>query len=320
MVRRPTLAIVFVLLALPLALALAPPSASAWTLDLAAEATVTAGNVTVADLARGEVPPAAGTVVVVGGTRPGHAFAIDRRTILRRLVMAGQADAVSLTGAASCHVSVTGAPVPPDALERRIQDLLAPYLPPSPEGAPPTWLEVDLTSGSFATDGGWTVAWPDAAPLAAGRNLLTVALRTAHGTRQLSVTATVHTYGLTPRVVSALTRGQTLRPDLFGWTWTDLATLPGGAITDSTALRGMILGRDVAPGRLLTDHDLEPRPLVRRGEQVDLVVRRGRVAAVVRAECRQDGRQGQLVSVLNPLTRRLVLASVSAPGVVTLGR
>lgn len=318
MTRRTTFVSVLALLALlPVLL---PALASAWTLDLAAEATVAAGNVTVADLARGDVPAQAGTVVVVGGTRPGHAFDIDRRTILRRLVMAGQADAVSMAGAASCRISVTGAPVPPDALAGRIQELLAPYLPPSPAGAPPSWLEVDVASASFATDGRWTVAWPDAAPLAAGRNLLTVVLRTAHGSRQLSVTATAHTYGLTPRIVSALTRGQTLRPELFGWTWTDLATLPGGAITDSTALRGMILGRDVDAGRLLTDRDLEPRPLVRRGEQVDLVVRRGRVAAVVRAECRQDGRQGQLVSVLNPLTRRLVLASVSSPGVVTLGR
>jgi flagella basal body P-ring formation protein FlgA len=44
------------------------------------------------------------------------------------------------------------------------------------------------------------------------------------------------------------------------------------------------------------------------------------VAAVVRAECRQDGLLGETVSVRNKLNGRLVVARVAGPGTVTIGR
>jgi flagella basal body P-ring formation protein FlgA len=104
------------------------------------------------------------------------------------------------------------------------------------------------------------------------------------------------------------------------WTWSDLALTRGNPVTDPRALAGMRAACDVAPGEMLDTRDLEPVPVVQRGERVDLVVRRGGIAAVVRAECREDGLLGEIVSVINGLTGRPVVARVAAPGVVTLGR
>jgi len=81
-----------------------------------------------------------------------------------------------------------------------------------------------------------------------------------------------------------------------------------------------VLARDVTPGQTINQRDLAPRPLVVRGELIDLVVRRGNVAATVRVECRQDGLLGQTVSIRNPLNNRLLVARVTGPGRVELGR
>ncbi len=278
------------------------------------------GNIRVADLARGEVPAAAGEVVVVPGVRPGFTCEVGVRTILRRLVMAGQAGQVQLSGADVCRIAVVGQAVSVDELTGRIRELVSPCLPPDQPDAPPGWVEVATPAIEFSTAGGWQVAWPDAAPLIAGRNLITVTVAGRHGSRRLSVPLTVHTYARTPQAVTTLTRGQDVDAGALGWVWTDLARSGASAVTEADHLAGMMLARDLAPGEPVTERDLVPRPLVHRGELVDLVVHRGRVAAVVRAECRQDGHQGQLVSVLNPLTKRPVLASVTGPGVVTLGR
>jgi len=205
-------------------------------------------------------------------------------------------------------------------LTSRIRGLVLPHLPPTVEGAPETWVDVTASNVDFASDGAWSVDWPEAAPLTWGRQLITVQIQSTHARRRVSVTLTVHAYAQTPQVVAPISRGQEVSAHQVGWVWTDLAQMKHGVVADPRDLVGMMLSRDVMPGQTLTRGDLAPRPMVRRGELVDLVVKRGEVAAVIRAECRQDGRMGQMVSVMNPLTKRPVLACVSAPGVVTLGR
>jgi flagellar basal body P-ring formation protein FlgA len=294
--------------------------AGGWTLELADSVSVGPGNVRVADLARSTVPDDAGDMVVVPGVRPGQSFTVARQTVLRRLVMGGLSRGVVLAGAESCVIEVAGEAVSAGELADRVREVLAGHLPPAPEGAPASWLEVSLPEIDLVTHAGWQLGWPDARPLEPGRNLLTMTLTSDERRRRLSVAAVVHAFARTPQTVAPLTRGQTVPPGAVGWVWTDLAGRRGAAIVDAAHLRGMVLVRDLAPGTAVTADDLEPQPMVQRGEMIDLVVRRGRTRAVVQAECRQDGRLGQMVSVLNPMTRHLVVARVTAPGVVTLGR
>lgn len=305
---------------LAIAVVLWAAAAAAWTLDVADSVSVVAGNVRVADLVRGEVPAEVGQVVIIPGVRPGFSGTVGARTILRRLVLANLAGGLTLAGAEACHITAAGMAVSGDALTERVRALLLPHLPPDHPDAPPGWIELDAASIEVTTAGPWRVGWPDAGTLSPGRNLITLELETEQGRRRFSVAATVHTYARTPQAVSTLTRGQDVDPAALGWVWTDLAQTDPDVVTDPAAMTGMMLARELGPGAAVTERDLAPRPLVQRGEMVDLLVQRGRVEAVVRAECRQDGHQGQLVSVLNPLTKRPVLASVVGPGVVTLGR
>jgi len=295
-------------------------TASAWSLDLADSVSVRPGNIRVADLCRSPVPESAGAVVVVPGGRPGFNCEVTRQTILRRLVMAGLAEGVSLQGSARCQVSVNGEALAATELEERIRQVVLPNIPPVIEGAPATWLEIKAPRVNFATDGHWQVVWPEPRELQPGRQLATMQLISEHTRQYISVALVAHVFAQTPQVVAPLNRGQMIAAEHLGWVWTDLAQVDADVVTDPRALQNMLLTRDLMPGQPLRHRDLESRPLVRRGQQVDLVVQRGSVSAVLRAVCRQDGRQGQMVSVMNPLTKRPVLACVSALGVVTMGR
>lgn len=68
-------------------------------------------------------------------------------------------------------------------------------------------------------------------------------------------------------------------------------------------LTGFELERSVAAGRLLEWDDLRERPLVRRGETVEVVVSKGALNIAMRAKCLEDGTRGQVVTLRNPDTR-----------------
>jgi len=308
------------LAALVAAGALLPSAAAAWTLDLADTVRVTGTAARVADLARGEVPTAAGAVVVASGGRPGASVVISARSVLRRLTLAGLADGLALRGADRCRIVFVGQEVPRDDLLAAIRTALAAGLPAAAPGAPDSWLAVTVPEIAAQVRGAWRVSWPEPRPLAPGRNLVTVALHDGERVRRLGVVAEAHIYARTARPRAAVAREQAVTADALQWVWTDLALTAADPVTDPEALGDAIAARDLAPGETLTHADIEPRPLVRRGQPVDLVVRRGRVQATVRAECRQDGRLGQLVTVRNEIDDSLVVGRVAGPGVVTLGR
>lgn len=301
-------------------LALAPGVAAGWTLDLADTVRVAGEVARVADLTHAGVPAKAGAVVVASGGRPGAAITISARSVLRRLSLAGQADDLVLGGATRCRILFTGQPVPRDTLLGAIRAALEPGLPAAPEAAPPSWLAIEVPEVAAHVRGDWRVTWPEPRTLRPGRNLVTLALHDGPRTRRLSVVAEAHIYARTAMPTAPVARDQDVAADGVRWVWTDLASAPGEPVTDPQTLGAMVAVRPLEPGHTITRDDLAPRPLVRRGQPVDLVVRRGRVQATVRAECRQDGVLGQTVSVRNQINGSLVVARVTGPGEVTLGR
>ncbi len=294
--------------------------AGAWTLDVPDSVVVSAANVRVADLVAGPVPAGPGAVVIAAGGRPGTAIEVTARAILRRLAMAGHAADVSLKGAERCRILFAGGAVPPDLLRRRLGDLLQPQVPPADPQAPPSWLELELPDVRVLVGDGWRVEWPQPRPLAPGRNLLTVAVHDGPRSQRLSVTAILHAYARVAVPVAPAPRGTVIDPQAVQWQWIDLAASPPGLVSDPGSLQDMRPVRDLPPGEPLARRDLEPQPLVRRGDLVDLVMRRGGVEAIVRVECRQDGVLDQAVSVRNPLNGKLLVARVAGAGLVKMGR
>lgn len=75
-------------------------------------------------------------------------------------------------------------------------------------------------------------------------------------------------------------------------------------------LAGYELERAVAAGRLLEWDDLRERPLVRRGETVEVLVRQGALQIAMRAKCLEDGTRGQTVTLRNVDTRHEFMGTV----------
>ncbi len=295
-------------------------AAGAWTLELAETVEVTGGTARLADVTDATVPDAAADLVVAAGGRPGAAVTVTGRAILRRLVMAGLADGVVLAGSDRCRISFAGQAVDMSELTEQIRTLLMQHVPESDPDAPPSWLALEIPAIDVHAAGSWELEWPDARNLRPGRNLVTVQLRDGNRRRRISVAAELHAYARAAAPISTVQRGQIPVASAMQWIWSDLAQAGHAPVTDARALAGMRAVRDLAPGEVVNQDDLEPEPLVRRGELVDLVVRRGGIAAVVRAKCRQDGLLGETVSVINEFTGRPTVARVTGPGVVTMGR
>ena len=312
-----TVAMVPALIALLLVTA---PPAGAWTLSLADSVTVSAAVVRVADLADGPIPPAAAAVVVMPAGKPGQSSAVERRLILRRLVNAGQASGVNFGGAKICHVRYQGLILDCGVLSERVHDCVAVLLPPVPPAAPPTWWAVELPDVDLAVTGDWEVALADPRRLQPGRNLVPLQVGDGRHNYRFSATVTVHAFGEIAQPAGRIARDTPLRLEQLVWEWRDLATVASGLAVGRDEVVGYTATRDLAAGQPLRKADLKPPPLIVAGEPIELRIGRGCVAAAVRAVARQPGQLGQVISVRNELTGRLVTARVAGPGLVEWSR
>jgi flagella basal body P-ring formation protein FlgA len=86
-----------------------------------------------------------------------------------------------------------------------------------------------------------------------------------------------------------------------------------GAVTDASDLEAV---RPIRAGEIVTQHHLRPRIVVKRGENVTLILEgRGfRVTTVGLAV--EDARRGDAVRVLNPTSKREVIGRAEATGLV----
>nr|MDP9126469.1 flagellar basal body P-ring formation chaperone FlgA [Pseudomonadota bacterium] len=71
-----------------------------------------------------------------------------------------------------------------------------------------------------------------------------------------------------------------------------------------------IFARQVQPDRLITWHDIARRPLVHRGQVVDVTAAEGRLSLTMKALAMENGARGDLVTVRNLESRKDISAIV----------
>lgn len=295
--------------------ALAAPAA-AWNLVLPDSATAEGPEITLGEIASGPVPQQAAGIVLQTLRRPGTVETISRRAILRELVARGCAAGVSFGGAEICRVVATGTQLPASALREAIETALQERIPPALPGAPPSWIEVFIPDRPVHVAGEPAVRLLDSRALEPGRNQVQIEVRGGNRSDSLPVGVVLHSFAETATAHVAIDRERELHPDLFDWRWQDLSGIQGDPVLGRDALAGNSIGRELAAGDVLRTCDLKATPVVRVGDAVELLIRRGPVAATVRAFARQAGCIGQTIPVRNELTGRLVNARVTGPGLV----
>lgn len=307
-------------LAVPLMMILAGPAAAGvWVCALQDSVVVTQPAVRLADLAAGDLPPAAGQLVVGGIPRPGGQAVFGRKTILRRLVTSGLASGVRFQGAAETLVIREGRVLSRQSLHERARQLLTPLLPTASPGAPNTTFELILPERlpAFGSAGEGDILLQPATTLAAGRSHRDLVLTGNGRFRKIPITVVVHHYREIPRARLKIGRGDRLSAELFDWEWVDV-----GAARQKTDLHGRqaladaCCSRTIQAGQYLRASDLKPVPVVQAGDRVELTLQRGVVTVSVPATARQEGPVGKVIPVRNELTKRLVNARITGPGSV----
>ncbi|WMJ71528.1 flagellar basal body P-ring formation chaperone FlgA [Stenotrophomonas sp. 24(2023)] len=100
----------------------------------------------------------------------------------------------------------------------------------------------------------------------------------------------------------------------------DAARIAGAVLADPAVAIGRVARRPLQAGSLLSSSDLVAQRLIRRGDSVALVSRRGSVEVRVAGRALGDAGQNERVSVENLSTRKVVQGTVGADGDVIVAR
>ncbi len=295
-----------------------PLQAAPWIFTMADSVCVSQSSIRLADLSKDPVPAAVANLCVGYSNTPGCSVTVSRKSVLRQLVSAGQAGGISFRGARQCQVWRTGKPINLHALRPAIRSALQPLVPAAKEGAPNSWFELQLPEKIQAVQNeNYEVQLAGFPQLEPGRNHLSVVLKGNSEELDFPITVVLHQFNETAKAKVRIRRGDALVPEIFDWSWIDLAA--GKQKTDfygREALLGVSSARTIQAGQFLRQNDLKPTPVVFSGDPVQLQLQRGAVVVTVTATARQEGSIGQIIPVRNEITKRLVNAKIVAPGLV----
>lgn len=111
-------------------------------------------------------------------------------------------------------------------------------------------------------------------------------------------------------------RGVALLPELFTIERREVAVPGSGGAAVLASVAGMRLRRPVPAGETVLAADLEPLPVVRRGDRVTATVDVGGITVIMSAVALEDGAAGAAVMVKNDRSGRRLQAVVAGPGAV----
>lgn len=118
------------------------------------------------------------------------------------------------------------------------------------------------------------------------------------------------------RVVS---RGETIRESDLVIERLPRSEVAADALQKIAQVANQAARRQLRAGQTLRTPDLMKPQIVSRDETVTIIYRTAGITLTARGKALSNGTEGELVSVLNPQSKRTVQATVTAPGVVTVG-
>lgn len=116
-----------------------------------------------------------------------------------------------------------------------------------------------------------------------------------------------------------ISRGERISADDLDWI--DLAPhkMPKAGLTDPDLIIGSEARRRLSPGRVLTNRDVGPPRLVRRGQPVRVVYADGELKLSALGTARDDGAFGEPIRVVNPGSKLQMHGIATGPAEVTVG-
>lgn len=158
--------------------------------------------------------------------------------------------------------------------------------------------------------------------LAAGAKLqgkLTVGLRcTGPKPWTVYIPSQIRIFAEVIAAAQPLLRGTEITADHIILVRQELSQLRSGYYTKSDAVIGKVLKQNLAAGRAITPRRIKAPILVRRGEKVTIVASFGTLKVRGKGKALRDAARGELVSVRNSRSKRIVQGIVTKPGTVNV--
>lgn len=116
----------------------------------------------------------------------------------------------------------------------------------------------------------------------------------------------------------ALERGEVVKAGDIAIERRSREGVPSDAVTDGTPLLGRVARRAIGSGALVRAGDLARPEAVGRGEIVTAVYEAPGITLSMRVKASEAGAVGDIISVVNPASKKTLQASVVAPGKVSV--
>lgn len=282
-------------------------------LVLRSEVVVHGDQLRIMDLSATAVEATLGRTVLCAAPAPGHSRSFDRADLLREMVRAGVRPIPTLAGAERVEVKRPGQELAPDQFAAKVQHALGAVA--LPGDALAQRFVLHAVPALRIGNGSWSVRL-DSDPPRVGRGNVTVEVVSEHGDRRrgfVSLTREV----LVPAVLSTreVSAGTAIVPSEVRTDslWTDEQLVLDGRLPLDERDGRWSLRRSVAGGHPLLLRDVRATPVVRRGELVEWIVRRGDIEVRVSARSRGDGAPGDWILVESPFDHRLRRVVVVGP-------
>ncbi len=136
----------------------------------------------------------------------------------------------------------------------------------------------------------------------------------SHG--RVSMTGYVDLYDKVVCATRNLSRGEILESRDLCLKRINVSTIPDNYLTCMDVPVGMRMKQNLASNGFLRENMFEDPPLVNRGDNVVLVVRKGNMRIVATGVADQEGRLGDQIQVNNLTTNRVVSGRISGPKTV----
>jgi len=134
--------------------------------------------------------------------------------------------------------------------------------------------------------------------------------------------ATASQAGRTVEVLTytrSLSAGEVVRPEDVAWTRVQSHLVPGDAPADADAVIGQAARRALRSGAAVAGRDLSSPQVIKKDELIVVTFSQGGVSLSLQAKALQGAAAGDTLPVLNPQSKKTIVAVATGPGQAAVG-
>lgn len=179
------------------------------------------------------------------------------------------------------------------------------------------WPEVQLQI--IGDNKGKDSPYPESVQIASGSipGRVTFLLRSSSG-ESTYVEAAVEAFDWVVSNRRAMLKGEAITIDDIYKNMINIKNIPKGAISSETTCLGKVLSYSIAVNRPITENILADAALVRKGDEVRILIENDKFKITARGIAKEEGADGKYIKVLCPSTNKLITGKITGSHLVTV--